>query len=288
MKKFTLIAASVLMASPVLAANHSPLTLEVYNADGNSFHVNSTLVYGETDAMVIDTGFTKADAMRIAAKVLDSGKTLKTIFISQADPDYYFGAEALHQQFPDAQIIATPAVQKIIQEKLAGKLAYWGPKLGANAPVKPVIPVAYDKASLELEGHKIEIRGSHGTSAHRPYLWIPDNKAILGNVAVYSNVHLWMADAADQTAINAWEQQLSEMLALKPQVVIPGHMKAGTKLNADTIRYSQQYLQDFQQAKKRSNNSAQLIDTMSAKYPEAQLPIALEIGAKVHTGEMSW
>ncbi|TOI93871.1 MBL fold metallo-hydrolase [Vibrio parahaemolyticus] len=288
MKKFTLISASVLMASPVLAANHSPLTLEVYNADGNSFHVNSTLVYGETDAMVIDTGFTKADAMRIAAKVLDSGKTLKTIFISQADPDYYFGAEALHQQFPDAQIIATPAVQKIIQEKLAGKLAYWGPKLGANAPVKPVIPVAYDKASLELEGHKIEIRGNHGTSAHRPYLWIPDNKAILGNVAVYSNVHLWMADAADQTAINAWEQQLSEMLALKPQVVIPGHMKAGTKLNADTIRYSQQYLQDFQQAKKHSNNSAQLIDTMSAKYPEAQLPIALEIGAKVHTGEMSW
>ncbi|ENO1791118.1 MBL fold metallo-hydrolase [Vibrio alginolyticus] len=288
MKKFTLIAASVLMASPVLAANYSPLTLEVYNADGNSFHVNSTLVYGETDAMVIDTGFTKADAMRIAAKVLDSGKTLKTIFISQADPDYYFGAEALHQQFPDAQIIATPAVQKIIQEKLAGKLAYWGPKLGANAPVKPVIPVAYDKASLELEGHKIEIRGNHGTSAYRPYLWIPDNKAILGNVAVYSNVHLWMADAADQTAINAWEQQLSEMLALKPQVVIPGHMKAGTKLNADTIRYSQQYLQDFQQAKKHSNNSVQLIDTMSAKYPEAQLPIALEIGAKVHTGEMSW
>lgn len=114
--------------------------------------------------MVIDTGFTKADAMRIAAKVLDSGKTLKTIFISQADPDYYFGAEALHQQFPDAQIITTPAVQKIIKEKLAGKLAYWGPKLGANAPVKPVIPVAYDKASLELEGHKIE---SVVTMAHQ-------------------------------------------------------------------------------------------------------------------------
>ncbi|MGU3847547.1 MBL fold metallo-hydrolase, partial [Vibrio diabolicus] len=56
----------------------------------------------------------------------------------------------------------------------------------------------------------------------------------------------------------------------------------------DTIRYSQQYLQDFQQAKKHSNNSTQLIDTMSAKYPEAQLPIALEIGAKVHTGEMTW
>ena len=34
-----------------------------------------------------------ADALRIAAQVLDSGKTLKVIFISNADPDFYFGAE---------------------------------------------------------------------------------------------------------------------------------------------------------------------------------------------------
>ncbi len=128
MKKFTLIAASVLMASPVLAANHSPLTLEVYNADGNSFHVNSTLVYGETDAMVIDTGFTKADAMRIAAKVLDSGKTLKTIFISQADPDYYFGAEALHQQFPDALIIANACGSKNYSREIGWKAGVLGTK----------------------------------------------------------------------------------------------------------------------------------------------------------------
>ncbi|MFZ6043805.1 MBL fold metallo-hydrolase, partial [Vibrio natriegens] len=115
----------------------TPLTLDVYNADGNSFHVNSTLVYGEHEAMVVDTGFTKADAMRIAAKVLDSGKELKTIFISQADPDYYFGAEVLHELFPEAKILTTPGVKKAIEENLAGKLTYWGPKMGANAPVHP-------------------------------------------------------------------------------------------------------------------------------------------------------
>src|SRR5687768_6291870 len=75
----------------------APLTLQVYNADANSFHVNAVLVAGQTDAVLLDTGFTRADALRIAGMVLDSKKTLKTIFISQADPDYYFGIEVLKQ-----------------------------------------------------------------------------------------------------------------------------------------------------------------------------------------------
>ena len=70
-----------------------PLTVKVYNAGGNSFNVNSTLIYGEKEAMVIDAGFTRADALRIAANVLDSGRQLTTIYVSQADPDYYFGVE---------------------------------------------------------------------------------------------------------------------------------------------------------------------------------------------------
>ncbi len=64
-----------------------PLTVKVYNADGASFNVTSTLVYGEKDALVIDAGFTRADALRIAANVLDSGKQLTTIYVSQADPE---------------------------------------------------------------------------------------------------------------------------------------------------------------------------------------------------------
>lgn len=79
---------------------------------------NNHVQFGDSEAMVVDTGFTKADAMRIAAKVLDSGKELKTIFISQADPDYYFGAEVLHGLFPEAKILTTPAVKKVIETKL--------------------------------------------------------------------------------------------------------------------------------------------------------------------------
>ena len=63
MKTTLALSTTLLVSGSALAAQ--PLTLDIYNADGNSFHVNSTLVYGETEAMVIDTGFTKADALRI-------------------------------------------------------------------------------------------------------------------------------------------------------------------------------------------------------------------------------
>ncbi|MBE3669141.1 MBL fold metallo-hydrolase [Vibrio navarrensis] len=285
MKTVMTLTATLLMSAGVMA---KPLTLEVYNADGNSFHVNSTLVYGDTEAMVVDTGFTKADALRIAAKVLDSGKTLKTIFISQADPDYYFGAEVLKQLFPQAEVVATPAVRAKIAEKLQGKLAFWGPKMGANAPVNPLLPTAYQGKTLSLDGETIEIRDSEGELAHRPYLWIPANRAILGNVAVYGNVHLWMADAQSNQERHAWASQLQQMAELKPQVVIPGHMTANTATDSSAIRFSQSYLTAFDQAKSNSKDSAALIQTMLASYPDAGLPMALEIGAKVHTGEMKW
>lgn len=285
MKTVMTLTATLLMSAGIMA---KPLTLEVYNADGNSFHVNSTLVYGDTEAMVVDTGFTKADALRIAAKVLDSGKTLKTIFISQADPDYYFGAEVLKQLFPQAEVVATPAVRAKIAEKLQGKLAFWGPKMGANAPVNPLLPTAYQGKTLSLDGETIEIRDSEGELAHRPYLWIPANRAILGNVAVYGNVHLWMADAQSNQERHAWAEQLQQMAELKPQVVIPGHMTANTATDSSAIRFSQSYLTAFDQAKSNSKDSAMLTKTMLASYPDAGLPMALEIGAKVHTGEMKW
>jgi hypothetical protein len=49
---------------------------------------NAVVVSGQSEAIVIDSGFTRANALRIAANVLGGGKTLKPIFISNADPDW--------------------------------------------------------------------------------------------------------------------------------------------------------------------------------------------------------
>jgi glyoxylase-like metal-dependent hydrolase (beta-lactamase superfamily II) len=266
----------------------APLTVKVYNADAASFHVNAVVVSGKTEAMVIDTGFTRADALRVAANVLDSGKTLKTIFISNADPDFYFGAETLKTLFPQAQVLTTPAVREKIQAKMAGKLAFWGPKMGANAPQEPILPEAIDGTALSVDGQTIELRGTTGELAHRPYLWIPSIKAIVGDIAIFGNLHVWTADTQKPSERQAWLAQLDEMQALKPALVVPGHMAAGTALDDSAIAYTRDYLKRFEAELPKAQNGAELIAAMQKAYPKAGLGAALDIGAKVNKGEMKW
>lgn len=288
MNKLKLLITSFSLATVTYVAEAAPLSLKVYNANSNSFHVNSTLVYGETEAVVIDAGFTKADALRIAANVLDSGKKLTTIFISQADPDFYFGVETLKQFFPEAQVITTPAVRKVIEKKMAGKLAFWGPKMGNNAPKNPILPKEFTATSFTVDGYAIEIKATTGPLAHRPYLWIPSEKAVVGNIAVFGGLHVWTADVQAQEPWSAWLAQLVEMEELSPKIVVPGHMKIGTELDVRNISYTRKYLTTFEQVKKHSPDAKALISKMTSLYPEAELSIALDIGAKVHQGEMKW
>lgn len=124
--------------------------------------------------------------------------------------------------------------------------------------------------------------------AHRPYLWVPSLKAIVGNIGVFGNEQVWTADTQTQAELDAWIEQLEEMKALQPEVVVPGHMQAGTSFDTNNIQFTQDYLNTFQQAKANSKNSQELIDQMMAKYPEEQVPLSLSIGAKVHMGEMKW
>ena len=283
-----LLALGVVAAEGASAQVVAPLSVKVYNADANSFHVNAVVVSGKSEAMVIDTGFTRADALRVAANVLDSGKVLKTIFISNADPDFYFGAETLKELFPQARVVTTPAVREKIQAKLAGKLAFWGPKMGANAPKAPIVPEAIEGRTLSVDGETVEVRGTTGELAHRPYVWIPSIKAIVGNIAVFGNLHVWTADTQKPSERQAWLDQLDEMQALRPALVVPGHMAAGTALDDSAIRYTRDYLQRFEAELPKARNAAELIALLQKTYPQAGLAIALDIGAKVNKGEMKW
>lgn len=283
----TLLSATLALA---FGAAHAagPLRLTVYNADANSFHVNSVLLSGEKEALVIDTGFTRADAYRIAANVLDSGKTLTTILVSNADPDYYFGAETLQALFPQAKVVATPAVREKIQAKMAGKLAFWGPKMGVNAPARPVLPEALAGTTLTVDGQAVELRGTTGPLAHRPYVWVPSLHAIVGNVALFGNMHVWTADTQTPAERQAWIAQLDEMKALQPRVVVPGHMAAGTATDAGVIDFTRGYLVRFEAALQQAQDSAGVIQALRAAYPQLGESASLDLGAKVNKGEMAW
>ena len=277
------------VAGEVAAQSSSPaLSLQVYNADAGSFHANAVLLSGKTDAILIDAGFTRADAFRIAAMVLDSRKTLKTIYISQADPDFYFGAGVLKTLFPDAKLIASAPTVKKIQATLPTKLQVWGPRLGVNAPADVPLPEVMTANTMMLEGQALEVRGLDDSLPHRSYVWIPSLQTIVGGVNVFGGLHVWTADTQTAQERAEWNRKLGSMAALQPAMVVPGHMLPGQKQDASQIAYTQSYLTRFESELAKAPNSASLIEAMKSAYPTAGLMVALEIGAKVNKGEMKW
>src|ERR671911_1754317 len=117
----------------------STLSFTVLDLDfpAGSKNKTATLVTGQNEALLVDAGFTRADGHRLAAAVLDSGKTLTTVFISHGDPDFYFGAEVLADAFPDATFVATLPVIDHIRHSYEGKLKAWA-ALGPNLPPRLV------------------------------------------------------------------------------------------------------------------------------------------------------
>ncbi|MGB0893745.1 MAG: MBL fold metallo-hydrolase [Parashewanella sp.] len=273
--------------SVAVNAADKPLKLDVYQADGNSFYVSSVIVTGKTEAALIDAQFTKADAHRVVAKILNSGKKLTTVYVSHGDPDYYFGLQVIKQAFPNVKVYATKETLKHIKATVQKKLDFWGPKLGMNAPAKIVMPELLKGDTLTVDGEKLKVVGLNN-HPKRTFVWIPSIKAVVGGVPVYGNVHLWIADAGTKAQRKTWMSILDEITSLKPKVVIPGHATTDTSMNMKSVEFTRNYLKNYEKALAKSDNSKELIDAINKKYPNAVLPIALQIGAKVATGEMKW
>lgn len=276
------------VAGGAVAEEAPALNLKVYNADGNSFHVNSILVTGKQDAMLIDAQFTRADAHRFVAEVLASGKTLKSVYVSHGDPDFYFGLEVIKAEFPDVKVYASAPTIAWIKNTVQKKVAFWGPKMGANAPHTPVIPEALPKEGLTLEGQKLEVLGLDGELPGRSFVWIPSIKTVVGGVNVFGGLHVWTADTQTKAERAAWLKTLDRIEALKPAAVIPGHARDLGQSGVEAVRYTRAYLQRFETELDKAPNSAALIDSMQRLYPDAGLGMALSIGAKVNKGELKW
>lgn len=246
----------------------------------------ATLITGERDALLVDAGFTRADGHRLVAEVLDAGRTLRTVFISHADPDYYWGAEVLADAFPEAQLVATPLVIEAIAKKHEGKLKAWEP-VGVNRPTR-LVELAQLSGDLELEGQRFELRGGDAAIANRHYLWHAQTRTIVGGVLVFSHEHVWTADTQTPEQRAAWIAVLDDMLGLEPQLVVPGHRLPHAAADASAIRYTRDYLDFFEQAIPAAADGAALERQLVERYPDAGMLIAATVGAKVAKNEMQW
>lgn len=266
-----------------------PLKTEVYNPGAAGiFEVSSTLVTGAKEAVLVDAQFSTVDAQKLVDLIKASGKRLTTIYISHGDPDFYFGLVTLTTAFPEAKVLATPQTIAHIKETSAGKLQFWGPKLGAGAPSQIVVPEPIQGNQIELEGNKLEIVGLDGPTPDRSFVWIPSIKTVIGGISVFAGEHVWMADTQTPQSHADWLAALDRITALKPDAVIPGHFKPGSPQNLDAVRFTADYIRAFDEETAKATNADALIAALKQRYPDLGGVSPLELSAKVAKGEMKW
>jgi glyoxylase-like metal-dependent hydrolase (beta-lactamase superfamily II) len=75
------------IAAPAAAAPPPRLSVSVYTGSPAGFLVNSTLVAGDKDAILIDAQFDLADAHRLVAMILETKKNLTTVYVTHSHAD---------------------------------------------------------------------------------------------------------------------------------------------------------------------------------------------------------
>ena len=272
------------------AAVESKLSWQQFPAGERGFFRAPVLLSGASEALLIDGGFTYADGRTVVEGIKASGKKLTTIYISQSDPDYYFNLKPVTEAFPDAQVIAAVATVEAIWRTVEKKLSVWGPQLKENGPqtlADIVVPEVFDGSWLSVDGETIQIVDADGLP-NRRYLWVPSLRAVFGGVLIFSGVHVWTADTPSKEQRAAWVGNLDKLASREPAIIVPGHTMLAAPTEMNGIQHTKAYLTAFEEELAKAGDSATLKAAMEARFPGLGMAVALDIGAKVATGEMKW
>lgn len=279
---------AVIVLSGARTAVAAPPTYEVIRTSDSSFAANIVLLKGEKKALLIDAPYTRADAHRVVAMILESGLELETIFVTHDHPDHYYSAEVIRQAFPTARYVAHPAVVKAIWRSLPFKQARWTKALGINGPQMPTAPAPLESDTLMLEGHEVKVLGPMaGDHAANTALWVPEMRALFPSDMVHNEVVLWFVES-DAAHIAAYRKSLDALIALDPLIVVPGHERPGLKHDRSALAFTSAYLDAWPKLAAKAKNAEDLVRLVKAAFPDVFDPnddFSLRTSARVTMGE---
>lgn len=246
------------------------LELVQYVADSTAFHVNSVVIMGPTEAILIDTQYHLADARHVADGIAASGRRLKAIFITHPDHDHFSGAAAIVERFPGTPVFMTEAAIRHFDSVGVRSFRHdqsRQPTLFADSVVHPrLLP----STRLTVDGETVEIIPDLQGDILKPLnsvVWIPSSRTLVAGDLVFSGVHVWLGDS-DAATRSVWRSALHRLAEMQPAVVIAGH-----KATVDTpdrpavLQTMIDYLADFDEMRQVSQDGPALASAMREKYP---------------------
>src|SRR6202162_1991315 len=137
---------------------------------------SSTLIYGERDAVLVDTFLTTEQSQALLDWVVASGRNLTAIYVTHGHGDHFFGLGSLLEHFPRARAVATPEGVKAMHEHLSpGWIEnFWRRLFPGKIPDRLLVAEPLEDEELELEGHKlVAVNAGRTDTAPSPCLYVP-------------------------------------------------------------------------------------------------------------------
>jgi glyoxylase-like metal-dependent hydrolase (beta-lactamase superfamily II) len=246
------------------------------------FNSNSTLFYGENDAILIDASQILSDSHRLVSEILPMKKRLTHIYVSHFHPDHYFGLAVLKFAFPDAKIVALPSVVKDIVFTSSDKLDLWaidrfGP---GEIPSVTTIPMPMAEPRLELEGEEIRFSdGWEGDSINNSAVWVPSIKIVCATDIAFHNCHIWPIESNVARRV-IWRKDIARLKEFDARIIIPGHCdeekirimeevgQDASRTYTDCVDWSIRYLEDYEEVYNNANSAIDLVEGVYKRYPD--------------------
>ncbi len=271
------------LAHAPLAKSQPAFSIKVVTSSDDQFWVNSIIIEGAHEVMLVDAQLTKTNAERVLQEIKATNKPLSIIYITHEHADHFLGLEVFREAYPTARILANSNVVDRIDKVYQEKIDKWKGILGAGATSRRVAIGKYDEPFIEFENSRIEIfRNLQGDTDENTMLWLPGQKTLIAGDVLFNDMHVYTAET-DVRARKRWLSTLKKVRELKPAVVIPGHSKAGAPLDATSaVTFTEKYLLVFEEELRKAKQPEGLVKAMKENFPSSDLLLAIERGAEAN------
>ena len=248
------------------------------------FNSNSTLIYGERDAILIDASQLLSDTHRMIAEIIPMRRNLTHIYVSHFHPDHHFGLQVLKNAFPKAKIVALPSVVKDIVSTSSDKIELWAiDRFGPDdIPRQTTVPTPLDEPRLLLEGEKILVSDNwEGDSINNSVVWVPSIRVACATDVAFHDCHLWPIESNVARRIK-WRASIAQLREFDARIVIPGHcdtakvrlmeevQEKGSSTYTECIDWSIRYLDNYEEVYNTARTGTEMVEAMTELYPDVK------------------
>lgn len=234
----------------------------------------STLIYGVSDAVLVDAFMTVKQANTLADWVASKGRNLTTIYITHGHGDHWFAVGTLLERFPGARAIATPNTVKVMRQNASPEMldGAWKPGFPGQIPANLVIAEELKGNVIDLEGYQlVAVELGHTDTDHTTCLHVPSIGLVVAGDAAYNDVHLYLAESSVQKR-REWIAALDKIESLNPRAVVASHKRPDNDDNPRIIEETRQYIRDFDRLVETTKTAQELYDKMLELYPNRVNP----------------